>query len=150
MQPWPKSPVIYEINTWVWLNELSARHGRRLGLGSVPPGEWDALAGLGVDAIWLMGVWERSPAGIEVALRDEGLVADFRRALPDLAPDDVVGSPYCVRRYVVDRRLGGPEGLATARRMLRERGLRLLLDFVPNHVAPDHPWVREHPEYFIR
>ena len=150
MQPWPKSPVIYEINTWVWLNELSARHGRRLGLGSVPPGEWDALAELGVDAIWLMGVWERSPAGIEVALRDEGLVADFRRALPDLAPDDVVGSPYCVRRYVVDRRLGGPEGLATARRMLRERGLRLLLDFVPNHVAPDHPWVREHPEYFIR
>jgi hypothetical protein len=28
--------------------------------------------------------------------------------------------------------------------------MKLLLDFVPNHVAPDHPWVGEHPEYFIR
>jgi hypothetical protein len=33
--------------------------------------------------------------------------------------------------------------------MLSERGLRLLLDFVPNHVAPDHPWVGRHPEYFV-
>ena len=55
-----------------------------------------------------------------------------------------------MRRYVVDEHLGGPQGLDTARSMLRERGLRLVLDFVPNHVAPDHPWVFEHPEYFIR
>jgi glycosidase len=49
----------------------------------------------------------------------------------------------------VDRRLGGPEGLARARSELAKRNLRLILDFVPNHVAPDHPWVREHPAYFI-
>ncbi len=55
-----------------------------------------------------------------------------------------------MRRYVVDDHLGGPTGLATARRQLRRRGLRLILDFVPNHVAPDHPWVSEHPEYFIQ
>jgi hypothetical protein len=97
-----------------------------------------------------MGVWERSLAGIRMALANEGLMADFRRALPDLEPADIVGSPYCVRRYVVDSHVGGPEGLATARGMLRERGLRLILDFVPNHVAPDHPWVLEHPGYFIR
>jgi hypothetical protein len=97
-----------------------------------------------------MGVWERSPKGIEVALGNEGLMADFRRALPDLRTEDIVGSPYCVRRYVVDKHLGGPEGLAAARRMLRERGIRLFLDFVPNHVAPDHPWVFENPGYFIR
>jgi hypothetical protein len=150
MSPWPKHPVIYEINTWVWLDELSRRYGRPVTLASVPPEEWDALAALGVDAIWLMGVWERSPAGIRIALANEGLMADFRRALPDLEPADVVGSPYCVRRYVVDGHLGGPDGLAAARGMLRERGLRLILDFVPNHVAPDHPWVLEHPGYLIR
>jgi ribulose bisphosphate carboxylase small subunit len=77
-------------------------------------------------------------------------MADFRRALPDLQPEDIVGSPYCVRRYVVDSHLGGPEGLAAARRILREQGLRLILDLVPNHVAPDHPWVFEHAGYFIR
>jgi len=34
--------------------------------------------------------------------------------------------------------------------MLADRGMRLILDFVPNHVAPDHPWAKEHPEYFIQ
>ncbi len=61
-----------------------------------------------------------------------------------------MGSPYCVRRYVVDGHLGGPQGLAAARRHLAQRGVRLILDFVPNHVAPDHPWVSDHPEYFIQ
>ena len=141
MNTWPRHPIVYEINTWVWLGELAGKHGRPVHLGTVPTEEWDALAAHGFDALWFMGVWERSPAGIEISMRNEGLLADFRRALPDFSPEDNVGSPYCIRRYVVDHRLGGPEGLAVARRMLRERGLRLILDFVPNHVAPDHPWV---------
>ncbi len=52
--------------------------------------------------------------------------------------------------YVVDEHLGGRDGLAAAREMLSQRGLRLILDFVPNHVAPDHPWVTGHPEYFVQ
>ena len=119
-------------------------------MGSVPSAEWDAIAKFGFDAVWLMGVWERSPAGIAIANQNKNLVEDFRRALPDFKPADNVGSPYCIRRYVVDKHLGGPAGLAIARRELAKRGLKLLLDFVPNHVAPDHPWVIEHPEYFIR
>ena len=149
MNTWPRHPIVYEINTWVWLGELARKHGRPVHLGTVPTEEWDALAAHGFDALWFMGVWERSPAGIEISMRNEGLLADFRRALPDFSAADNVGSPYCIRRYVVDHRLGGPEGLAVARRMLRERGLRLILDFVPNHVAPDHPWVAQHPEYFV-
>jgi glycosidase len=97
-----------------------------------------------------MGVWERSLAGVRISMQNEGLLADFRRALPDFSEPDNVGSPYCVRRYVVDKHLGGPEGLAVARKMLAKRGIRLMLGFVPNHVAPDHPWVLEHPEYFIQ
>ena len=53
-------------------------------------------------------------------------------------------------RYDVDQRLGGPEGLAAARPELEKRGIRLILDLVPNHVALDHPWVTEHPEYFTQ
>ena len=150
MFTWPRYPTIYEINTWVWLSELSLKTKVRVDLSSVPAAEWDALAKFGFDAVWFMGVWERSPAGIAIANQNKNLADDFRRTLPDFKPADNVGSPYCIRGYVVDQHLGGPAGLAIARRELAQRGMKLLLDFVPNHVAPDHLWVTEHPEYFIR
>lgn len=147
---WPARPIIYEINTWVWLNDLSRQYKRTITLGTVPSQEWDAIATLGVDAVWLMGVWERSPAGVRIANENADLQADFHHALPDYTPADNVGSAYCVRDYIVDQHLGGPEGLASARQMLAQRGLRLILDFVANHVATDHPWIIEHPEYFVQ
>ena len=150
MTPWPKNPLIYEINTWVWLTELSQQAGRPLTLASVPDAEWDRIAALGFDAVWLMGVWERSPEGIRISMGNPGLRQDFVRALPDFDEPDNVGSPYCVRRYAVDPHLGGPTGLAVARSKLASRGVRLILDFVPNHVAPDHPWVEEFPGRFIQ
>lgn len=147
---WPRYPIIYEIHTWVWLQELSRKYGVPVTLDTVPAQEWDSLAGLQVDAVWLMGVWERSPVGIRIAMQDPGLLADFRRTLPDFSARDNVGSPYCVRRYAVDGHLGGRGGLAVARQSLAARGIFLILDFVPNHVAHDHPWVSGHPEYFVR
>ncbi len=147
---WPARPIIYEINTWVWLNDLSSQYKNTITLGTVPSAEWDAIAALGVDAVWLMGVWERSPSGIRIANENVGLQADFHHALPDYTPADNVGSGYCVHRYIVDQHLGGPEGLAIARQMLAQRDLRLILDFVPNHVATDHPWIIAHPEYFVQ
>jgi hypothetical protein len=147
---WPPYPSLYEINTWVWLSDLSRKYGRTVDLACVPAKEWDAIAAYGFQAVWFMGVWERSLAGIAIANQNQTLLKDFRCALPDFRPEDNVGSPYCVRRYVVDPHLGGAEGLAIARHELSVRGLNLILDFVPNHVAPDHPWVAEHPEYFIR
>jgi glycosidase len=147
---WHKYPTVYEINTWVWLADLSQKYRRTIDLSCVPPAEWDAIARFGFNSVWLMGVWERSPAGMAIANQNKNLLNDFRRAVPDFRAEDNVGSPYCVRRYVVDKHLGGREGLAIARQELSKRGMNLILDFVPNHVAPDHPWVAEHPEYFIR
>ncbi|GAA3810107.1 alpha-amylase family protein [Streptomyces chiangmaiensis] len=142
--------MIHEINAFVWLGELSARLERPVSLGSVPGEVWDEVARTGVDTVWLMGVWERSPAGLRITLRDDAMLASFRRALPDLTRQDIVGSPYCVRNYVVDERLGGPEGPAAARGQLAARGVRLMLDYVPNHVAPDHPWLTERPGRLVR
>ncbi|MBP1599377.1 MAG: alpha amylase, catalytic region [Acidobacteria bacterium] len=142
--------MIYEINTWVWLQELSQEYKSPVTLARVPREKWDGIADLKVDAVWFMGVWERSPAGIAIANQNKGLLEDFRRALSDFRPEDNVGSPYCVRQYVVDEHLGGRKGLAVARRELAKRGIKLILDFVPNHVAPDHPWVIHHPEYFVQ
>ena len=97
-----------------------------------------------------MGVWERSPAGLALANANAELQASYRDALPDLQRADVIGSPYCVRSYAADAGFGGPDALAVARAALAERGTRLILDYVPNHVAPDHPWVSSRPELFIR
>ena len=149
VRTWSQYPYLYEINSWLWLSELSRKYGTKITFESVPSVEWDTIAAYGFDGVWFMGVWERSPAGIAIANRNQNLLRDFQRALPDFRAEDNVGSPYCVKRYVVDPHLGGAEGLAVARQELSKRGINLVLDFVPNHVAPDHPWVKDHPEYFI-
>jgi glycosidase len=149
MSQWPRNPVIYEINTFVWLSDLSKRYQQRISLANVPALEWDSLARAGIDVVWFQGVWQRSPEGKRISSANEMLRQDFLNALPDYEEADNLGSAYCVKRYEVDERLGGKDGLAEARRQLITRRIFLLLDFVPNHVARDNPWVIEHPEYFI-
>lgn len=126
-------PTVYSINTAVWLRELGAT------LNDVPQSELDSMARLGFDAVWLIGVWERSPSARQVALR----------LMPDAVPEDVTGSPYAIRGYTVDPRFGGDAALAALRARLRALGIGLILDFVPNHVACDHPWIDAHPERFV-
>jgi hypothetical protein len=70
--------------------------------------------------------------------------------LPDLKEEDICGSPFGVQGYTVHADFGGEAALARLRQRLQRRGLRLLLDFVPNHCALDHPWTRSHPEFYIR
>jgi len=148
--PYRPHPHLYEINTWVWLEHLSRRAGRQVTLGGVPDAEWDALRRLGFDFIWLMGVWERSPESARLQRSDPSLSPQFDQALPGWRPEQVVGSPYAVRRYQPDPRIGTSNDLDGVREKLRARGMRLILDFVPNHTALDHPWVEAHPEYYIR
>lgn len=112
MTGWPDQPVIYEINTAVWLDGLSRTAGRPVTLAGVAAADWDAAVPAGVDAVWLMGVWNRSPAGVALANGNAELQASFAAALPDLRHADVIGSPYCVRRYVADAGFGGPGALA--------------------------------------
>lgn len=143
-------PHLFEINTWAWLEDLSQRAGRRVSLADVPDSEWNRLAGLGFDLIWLMGVWERSAESRREFRGDASSFGGFQKALPGATMDDVVGSPYSIRRYQPDPHIGDWAALDATRAKLNARGLRLLLDFVPNHVALDHSWVLEHPEYFIQ
>ncbi len=137
---------VYQINTWVWLNTMSRRYGETITLHNIPDVELDTIARPGVDMVWMMGVWQRSPAGRQNALKYKH---EYRGALPDVIDDDVVGSAYALYDYEVDERIGGRDGLAALRKRLRRRGLTLMLDFVPNHVSFDHPWLDTHPDYFI-
>jgi hypothetical protein len=143
---WPNKPFIYQINTWVWLDTLSRAQNTPVTLENVPDSVLDELADHGVDAIWLMGIWGRSPAAHATALK---YASQYKPALPDLTHHDIVGSPYAVGSFQVDENFGGRGGLAAFRERLNARGLKLLLDYVPNHVAIDHAWVRVHPEYFV-
>ena len=144
--PWPHKPFIYQINTWVWLNELSRKYRRPITLESVPDEVLNNLGALQVDCIWLMGIWTRSAAARQSALR---YTHEYKPALPDLKQDDVVGSAYAIGSYQVDERLGGRNGLALFRQRLAAHGLKLLLDFVPNHVATDHAWVSVHTDRML-
>lgn len=146
----PRRPVIYEINTRLWLRELSRQYASPITLADIPAEIWDYIGEFRFDAVWLMGVWERSPTGRAMALENEHLLAAFAATLPDAKVEDIAGSPYCIRQYEVDAELGGREGLALARAELARRGMGLILDFVPNHTAPDHPWIAAHPEYYIQ
>jgi glycosidase len=141
----PPQPVIYEINTAIFLSNLSKKYDKPIKLGSVPDHEWAAIAALPVDVIWLMGVWERSPYSRKSSMDNK----ELRTVLPDFTDKDNLGSSYSIRSYEVDTQFGGHEGLAKARTALRRHGLGLILDFVPNHIACDHEWVKSHPEYLI-
>jgi len=147
---WPRHPLLYEINTRIWVRELSAAAGRRLTLDTIPVEEIERIAALGFDALWLMGVWTTGLTAIRVARTDPGLRLDYRRALADLTDGDVIGSPYAVSRYQVSADLGGPAALASLRAMLAGYGMRLVLDFVPNHTATDHAMLTETPLAYVR
>jgi Alpha amylase, catalytic domain len=143
-------PHLYEINTWAWLEQLSARLGRRITLADVPDSEWEALAQLGFNVVWLMGVWQRSPESRRIMIEDPANRAGYDAALPGWTPSDVIASPYAVAGYFPDPRIGTWAGLDRVRKKLRTRGIALILDFVGNHTALDHPWTREHPEFYIQ
>src|SRR5437660_8526702 len=109
---WRGRPVIHEIDTAAWLHDVGRVVGHDVTLADVPGDSWDAVCLPGVDAVWLMGVWERSPAARAVAVAGPNNLAEFQSVLPDLDVDaDVMGSPYSVRRFVADARFGGPDGL---------------------------------------
>jgi hypothetical protein len=146
----PLYPSLYQINTRVWLTELSHALGRPAMLDDIPDAELDRLATMGFDWIWFLSVWRTGPAGQRVSRANPEWLREFHETLPDLRETDIGGSGFAITGYSVHDLLGGDAALARLRERLRRRGLRLLLDFVPNHTGLDHPWVEEHPEYYIR
>ncbi len=146
----PQYPSLYQINTRVWLTDLSRELGRPATLDDIPDADLDRFAAMGFDWIWMLSVWQTGAAGRLISRSNAGWRHEFQETLPDLCDDDIPGSGFAITGYTVHEALGGDAALARLRERLDERGLRLLLDFVPNHTGLDHPWVEEHPEYYIR
>lgn len=145
----PRYPALYQINTRVLLTNLSLALGRPATLDDIPDAELDRLVEMGFDWIWFLSVWQTGPAAQQVSRSNAGWRKEFQETLPDLREEDIAGSGFAIQNYTVHRDLGGAAALARLRQRLQQRGLKLMLDFVPNHMAPDHPWIDAHPDYFV-
>jgi hypothetical protein len=143
-------PQLYEISALPWLLELSRKFGREIKISEVPESEWERLRNLGLDLIYLMGVWKRSSAGRYFSRSQTSLFSHYDECLPGWTLDDVPGSPFSIAAYEPDPLIGTWDDLALLRERLHDLGMRLILDVIPNHTGPDHHWIREHPEYYIQ
>jgi len=144
-----KYPSLYQINTRVWLTELSQNLGRLATLDDIADSELDRLADIGFDWIWFLSVWTTGEQSRKVSLENPEWRHEFEQTLPNLKDEDIGGSGFAIADYHAHPNLGGDAALKRLRERLNKRGLKLMLDFVPNHMGLDHLWVKEHPEYFV-
>lgn len=151
---------ILEINTRVWL-PAQPWAGRKPDLANMPDEQFAQWRREGYDAVWFMGVWEPSPASRAICLSHEGLRAEFASYYADspggpLSEEDIIGSPYAVREYRLNPALGRPftllrrSSLSSLHSRMNAADLRMILDFVPNHTATDHPWTVRDPDLYLR
>ncbi len=143
-------PSLYQINTRVYLKWLSGKIGHAATFDDIPDSVLDEWRSFGFDWIWMLGVWQTGDIGRDVSRTNPEWRREFEHTLSDLTEDDIQGSPFAIQDYRVHEAIGGNASLARLRRRLNDRGMKLMLDFVPNHVAQDHAWVAKHPEWLIQ
>jgi glycosidase len=135
-EDWMASTVLIAKSTYVWLDQLSKAYGRAVyRLDHVPDEELDTLARRGFNALWLIGVWERSRASERI-----------KRLTGN---PEAVASAYSLHDYVIAGDLGGAAAYENLRDRARARGIRLASDMVPNHMGIDSRWMIEHPDWFL-
>ena len=141
-----KHPIIYEISTRPWLYELSKKYSKNISkIKEIPLEEFDTFKNLGIDYIWMMGVWKLGNIGLELDQKN-----DYSSVLSDFTKEDIIGSPFSITEYECNPEIGDNNDLIFLKEKLHEKNLKLILDFVPNHSAIDSPFVKTNPEFYIR
>lgn len=136
-EDWMPNVVLLAKLAYVWLDQLSKKYGRHLAfLSDIPDAELDQLAHWGINALWLIGVWERSSASQEIKRR--------------MGNAEAAASAYSLYDYSISEDLGGEAALQDLAHRAGLRGIRLAGDMVPNHMGIYSKWMIEHPERFLQ
>jgi len=142
-------PLVYQLDARLLLAQHSREIGRSVTIVEVPEAELNKWSNCHYDAVWLMGVWQTGETSRNLALKSSLLIDEWKSLVPDWEAFDVASSPFSIADYHVAQSLGGQAALAEFRRRLADRGIKLILDFVPNHTAPEHPWVKTKRAFYI-
>ena len=108
-------PSLYQINTRVWLTELSRALGKRATLDDIPEADLAALAQKGFDWLWFLSVWQTGPEARQVSRSNPEWRREFQETLPDLKEEDIAGSGFAITGYTAHADLGGDAALARPR-----------------------------------
>ncbi len=141
-----RNPKLYEINTRIWIR----RFGKGNTLGSIPLKYFEELADKGINAVWLLGVWKTCDSLIDKHCFENNLISDYSKALKDWKREDVIGSPFAIDDYVLNPELGNFSELEKLRNKLNKLGIKLILDFIPNHFGADTHIIEKNPDIFLK
>lgn len=134
---WMPDVVMIAKSTFVWLEQLAREYARDVKtLADVPDDALAKLRARGYNALWLIGVWERSAASQAIKQR--------------MGNADAIASAYSLKSYSIAKELGGHAAYENLRDRAAKHGLRLASDMVPNHFGIDSDWVIDHPERFLQ
>ena len=140
------NPKIYEINFRIWVNNFSD-NGK---ISGVAMDDFRSISEKGIDIIWLMGIWDTCDSVIKKCCFESGLIAAYNKALPDWKEEDVIGSPFSINKYEVNPLYGTWDDLKRLKLNLNKLGLKLFLDFIPNHFSSDSELIKSNPEFFLQ
>lgn len=143
-----KNKNIYEINTRVWLKRFQNSEST-VKLKDIPEDYWKYLRDLGMDYVWLMGVWKTNDSVIKEYCFEPGLVNEYHKSLKDYNENDVIGSPYSIDSYEFSPLIGTEEEILQFKECLNSLGIKLIFDFVSNHFSVHSSLVKTHPELFL-
>ncbi len=141
-----KNPSLYEINTRVWIKKF----GDNATLSDIPDSFFVDLKSKGIDAVWLMGIWETSESLIDKCCFEPELVSAYSKSLDDWKREDIIGSPFAINDYKINPELGTKEDLSGLKKRLNDLDMKLILDFIPNHFGADTILLKEKPEIFLQ
>jgi glycosidase len=134
---WMSNVVLMAKMVYVWLQQLSQQYGQPITrLDQIPDAELDRLSAWGFTGLWLIGIWERSPASQHI----KQLCGN----------PEAIASAYSLYDYEIAADLGGWEALHNLKKRASRRGIRLASDMVPNHTGIYSRWVMQHPDWFVQ
>ncbi len=145
-----KFPNLYEINTRVWIKRFATPENPKPKLTDVPSSYWEGLAKKNIDIIWLMGMWKVNRETVKKYCFEDFLKRNYDKALKDWKEEDVIGSPYAIEEYSINPELGDNETIPVLRKKLNSLGIKLFLDFIPNHFSAASPLLVSKPEIFLQ